>query len=62
MDSTMFYPIGSYVRHNMHGKGIVQSPPPKDDEFAEKMLVRVKFIEENIEWDLPMDGLMHTYD
>ncbi|KAL7536087.1 hypothetical protein ACHAXR_006911 [Thalassiosira sp. AJA248-18] len=62
MDSTMFYPVGSPVKHKLHGRGIVQTPPSTDAEFAEKMLVRVKFTEDNIEWDMPMDGLEHTFN
>lgn len=62
MDSTLFYPVGSSVKHRLHGRGIVQAPPNGDAEFAEKMLVRVKFVEDSIEWDLPMDGLVHTYE
>ena len=62
MDSTLFYPVGSGVKHRLHGKGVVQNPPNADAEFAEKMLVRVKFTEESMEWDLPMDGLTHTYE
>jgi len=62
MDSTMFYPVGSPVKHNLHGRGIVQTPPNADEQFAERMLVRVKFVEESMEWDLPMDGLVHTYE
>jgi len=61
-DSTIFFPVGSPVKHNLHGRGIVQTPPNADEQFAEKMLVRVKFSEENMEWDLPMDGLVHTFD
>jgi len=62
MDSTMFFPVGSPVKHNLHGRGIVRPPPSADKRFAEKLLVRVMFSEEGQEWDLPMDGLMHTYD
>lgn len=64
MDSTLFFPVGSSVKHRLHGRGIVQNPPRSDAEFAEKMLVRVKFAEAegSIEWDLPMDGLVHTYE
>jgi hypothetical protein len=62
MDSTLFYPVGSSVRHKLHGRGVVQAPPDSDSEFSEKMLVRVKFFEESAEWDLPMNGLVHTYD
>ena len=62
MDSTLFFPVGSSVRHKLHGRGVVQAPPDSDSEFSEKMLVRVKFIEESTEWDLPMAGLVHTYD
>ena len=62
MDSTLFYPVGSSVRHKIHGSGIVQTPPIADAEFSEKMLVRVKFTDGNMEWDLPMDCLAHTYE
>ena len=62
MDSTIFFPVGSSVKHRLHGRGVVQSPPNTDAEFMEKMLVRVKFIEGNTEWDLPMEGLSHTYE
>ncbi|KAL3768470.1 hypothetical protein ACHAW5_000367 [Stephanodiscus triporus] len=62
MDSTLFFPVGSSVKHKLHGRGVVQTPPNSDSEFSKKMLVRVKFIEESTEWDLPMDGLVHTYD
>ena len=62
MDSTLFFPVGSSVRHKLHGRGVVQTPPDSDSEFIEKMLVRVKFIEESTEWDLPMDGLAHMYN
>ncbi len=62
MDSTLFYPVGSSVRHKLHSRGVVQAPPDSDSKFSEKMLVRVKFIEESAEWDLPMNGLVHTYE
>ena len=64
MDSTIFFPVGSSVKHRLHGNGVVQTPPKRnvDTEFVEKMLVRVKFIECNTEWDLPMDGLVHVLD
>ncbi|KAL7427102.1 hypothetical protein ACHAXH_000677 [Discostella pseudostelligera] len=62
MDSTMIFPVGSSVKHRFHGRGIVQTPPNSDAEFVEKMLVRVKFVNGNTEWDLPMDGLIHTYE
>ena len=63
MDSTMFYPVGSAVKHKFHGRGIVQEPPKADyAEFAEKMLVRVKFSDSNGEWDLPMESVAHTFD
>jgi len=62
IDSTLFYPIGSSVKHKMYGRGVVQPPPELDEEFAEKMLVRVKFVDEEIDWDLPMDSLIHTYE
>ena len=61
MDSTMFYPVGSTVKHRLYGQGIVQNPPKSDKQFVEKSLVRVKFLEDNLEWDLPMDGLVHTF-
>ena len=50
------------MKHRLHGRGVVQTPPNGDAEFVEKMLVRVKFVDENTEWDLPMDGLLHTYE
>lgn len=62
MDSTMFFPVGSPVKHKLYGQGIVQTPPNADEQFVEKVLVRVKFSEDNLEWDLPMDGLVHTYE
>ncbi len=62
IDSTMFFPVGSYVKHRLHGRGVVQTPPNADAEFIEKMLVRVKFIDGNTEWDFPMEGLLHTYE
>jgi hypothetical protein len=69
MDSTLFFPVGSSVKHKLHGKGVVVTPPSADSEFVDKLLVRVKFIEdhrgkaiESTEWDLPMNGLVHTYD
>lgn len=62
MDSTMFFPVGSSVKHRLHGRGMVQNPPNSDAEFVEKMLVRVKFVNGNMEWDLPMDGLLHSYE
>ena len=61
MDSTLFFPVGSSVKHKIHGDGMVIDPPNNDNEFAEKMLVKVRFTDENIEWDLPLDGLTHTY-
>ncbi len=60
MDSTLFYPVGSSVRHKIHGSGIVQTPPNADAD-SEKMLVRVKFTDGDMEWDLSMDCLAHTY-
>ncbi|KAL7453249.1 hypothetical protein ACHAWC_004912 [Mediolabrus comicus] len=63
MDSTLFFPVGSAVKHKFHGKGIVQDPPKADyAEFAEKMLVRVKFLDGDGEWDLPMESVAHTFD
>jgi hypothetical protein len=63
MDSTLFFPVGSAVKHKFHGKGIVQTPPKADyAEFAEKMLVRVKFLDGDGEWDLPMESVAHTFD
>ncbi len=62
MDLTLFFPVGSSVRHKLHSRGAVQAPPESDSKFSEKMLVRVKFIEESAEWDLPMNGLVHTYE
>ena len=62
IDSTIFYPVGSSVKHKYHGKGRVESPPSSDEEFAEKMLVRVRFEDDADYWDLPMDSLMHTYE
>ena len=62
MDLTLFYPVGSSVRHKLHSRGVVQALPDSDSKFSEKMLVRVKFIEESAEWDLPMNGLVHTYE
>jgi hypothetical protein len=40
-DSTVFYPVGSYVIHHNFGKGKVLDPSPIDD--ASKSLVRVAF-------------------
>lgn len=62
IDSTLFYPVGSYVKHKFYGRGKVQTPPSSDEEFVEKMLVRVHFEDETGNWDLPMDSLTHTYD
>jgi hypothetical protein len=63
MDSTMFFPVGSAVKHKFHGRGIVQDPPQTDyAEFAEKLLVRVKFSDGAGEWDLPMESVVHTFD
>jgi len=63
MDSTLFFPVGSAVKHKFHGKGIVQDPPKADyAEFAEKMLVRVKFLDGDGDWDLPMESVAHTFD
>ena len=56
MDSTLFFPVGSSVKHKLHGKGTVLTPPKADAEFVEKMLVRVQFLDD-MEWDLPMTGL-----
>jgi len=61
MDSTIFFPINSKVKHRLHGDGVVLPPPKGDAEFVEKMLVRVQF-DNNMEWDLTMDVLTHTYD
>jgi len=60
MDSTIFFPINSKVKHKLHGDGVVLSPPKGDAEFVEKMLVRVQF-DNNMEWDLTMDVLAHRY-
>jgi len=62
IDSTLFYPVGSSVKHPFYGRGTVQPPPKSNTEFAEKMLVRVKFVDESEDWDLPMDTLLHTYE
>lgn len=63
MDSTMFFPVGSAVKHKFHGRGIVQDPPKTDyAEFAEKLLVRVKFSDSDGEWNVPMDSVAHTFD
>jgi len=61
-DSTLFFPVGSIVKHRVHGHGIVQHPPPGDVNFVENMLVRVRFENDVVTYDLPMDGLTHTYD
>lgn len=61
-DSTLFFPVGSGVKHFVHGKGIVQPPPPGDNVFAESMLVRVLFENDKVEFDMPMDSMRHTYD
>jgi len=60
MDSTIFFPIDSRVKHKLHGDGVVLTPPKGDAEFIDKMLVRVQF-ENNMEWDLTMDVLAHRY-
>ncbi len=60
-DSTLFFPAGSTVKHRVHGHGIVQHPPPGDVKFAESMLVRVKFDNDPVSYDLPMDGLYLIY-
>ena len=63
MHSTMFFPVGSSVRHNLHGRGVIQAPPDNNEHFSESMLVRVKFSEGSCStWDLPMDVLEHTYE
>lgn len=63
VDSTIFYPIGSSVKHQFYGRGTVQPPPKSDPEFVEKLLVRVKFADEGDNyWDMPMDSLTHTYE
>lgn len=63
IDSTLFFPVGSTVKHKFHGRGIVQDPPQTDyAEFAEKMLVRVKFLDGGGEWDVPMESVAHTFD
>lgn len=63
MDSTLFFPVGSAVKHKFHGRGIVQDPPKTDyEEFAEKLLVRVKFSDSDGEWNVPMDSVAHTFD
>ena len=62
MDSTIFFPVQSKVKHKLHGDGVVLPPPKGDAEFIDKMLVRVQFLENNMEWDLTMDVLAHTYD
>ena len=62
-DSTIFYPVGSSVKHQFYGRGTVQPPPKSDSEFVEKLLVRVKFADEGDDyWDMPMDSLTHTYE
>lgn len=45
MDSTWFYPVGSFVIHTRHGRGLVLNPPPPSDDAANSsdLLVRVKF-------------------
>ncbi len=63
LDSTMFFPVGSAVKHNFYGRGIVQNPPKTDyADFAEKMLVRVKFSDGDGEWNVPMETVAHTFD
>eukprot|EP00984_Skeletonema_dohrnii_P035783 scaffold35966_cov211-Skeletonema_dohrnii-CCMP3373.AAC.1 len=63
LDSTMFFPVGSAVKHKFHGRGIVQDPPKTDyAEFAEKLLVRVKFSDGDGEWNVPMESVVHTFD
>ena len=62
IDSTLFYPVGSSVKHKFYGKGFVEPPPKSDLEFAEKLLVRVKFADKDGHWDLPMDSLEHTFE
>lgn len=62
IDSTIFFPVGSSVKHKFYGRGKVHQPPISDEEFATKMLVRVQFEDEPGNLDLPMDSLMHTYE
>lgn len=54
VDSTMFFPVGSTVKHPVHGKGKV-CPPPEED----LMLVRIKFIS-GIEMNFPVNGSFLT--
>lgn len=50
MDSTLFYSIGSQVKHPVHGEGVVIPPPVHD-----AMLVQVKF-ESGMEMNFPITG------
>jgi len=50
VDSTMFFSVGSTVKHPVHGKGNV-CPPPEEDS----MLVRIKFIS-GLEMNFPVTG------
>ncbi len=41
MYSILFFWVGSSVKHNMQGIGVVQIPPGSGSGFSRKMLVRV---------------------
>lgn len=50
IDSTIFFSVGSTVKHPVHGKGTICHPPEEDS-----MLVRVKFIS-GLEMNFPVTG------
>jgi ATP-dependent exoDNAse (exonuclease V) beta subunit len=50
VDSTIFFSVGSTVKHPVHGKGTICHPPKEDS-----MLVRVKFIS-GLEMNFPVTG------
>ena len=54
LDSTVIFPIGSKVVHNVHGTGIIL-PPPSDKSNSGTSLVRVKF-GNGFRVDFPLQG------
>ena len=61
MDSTMFYPVGSIVRHPIHGEGTVIKPEPMAP--GDKMMVAINF-DSGVQVEFPVEknGLVKKHN
>jgi len=56
LDSTMFYSIGTKVKHAFHGEGkVVQPPPASGNRDPDALFVHVKF-DSGMDMDFPVGG------